>query len=263
MREQRLVFGEVPELYDRVRPGYSGAVVDDVLTFGGLEAATCRALEVGAGTGKATVAFASRGVGVHALEPDPAMAAVASRNCRRYPHVEVEISSFEDWDLREGAFDLVFSAQAWHWVSPEVRCTRARAALDAGGSLALLWHRVSWDADDPVRVELDACYRRFAPELHARQPGFPGHTWSGSEGQAQQELSSCAGFDDVAVHEHRWTQSLDAAAYLDRLRTQSDHRLLPAAELERLLEAVRAVIDARGGAVTVPHSTLIVLARRR
>jgi SAM-dependent methyltransferase len=256
------VFGEEPELYDRARPGYPDALVEDVLAFGSLEAASCRALEVGAGTGKATVAFARNGVRVHALDPDPGMAEIARRNCAPYSHVEIEETSFEDWDLQERAFDLVFSAQAWHWVRPEVRCVRAAAALVPGGCLALFWHRVRWQQDDPVRIGLDACYRQHAPELHARRPGFPGLGVSRLEEEAEAEIASCADFIDVTVHEHPWVQTFDARGYADRLRTQSDHRLVPPSELERLLDAVNDVIVAHGGRVTVPHSTLLVLGRR-
>lgn len=262
MREQRLVFGEEPELYDRARPGYPDAIVEDVLDFGDLDAGSCHALEIGAGTGKATVAFARNGVHVHALEPDPAMAAVARRNCETYPRVEIEESSFEEWDLRRDAFDLVFSAQAWHWVRPEVRCTKAAAALVPGGCLALLWHRVRWEADDPVRLELDERYSKYAPALHARAPGFPGLSPCTTEVGAQAEISDCADFCDVTAHDHPWEQPFDADSYVDRLRTQSDHRLVPPDELERLLDSVRDVVVAYGGHITVPHSTVVVLARR-
>ncbi len=261
MREQRLVFGEDPELYDRARPGYPDAVVDDVLGFCGLEPARCRALEIGAGTGKATVAFARQGVRVRALEPDPAMAAVAERNCRPYPDVSIEVTSFEDWGLLEHAFDLVFSAQAWHWVRTGVRCTRAAAALAEGGCLALLWHRVRWAPDDPVRAALDECYREHAPALYARGPGFPGLTPAQLEDESVVELEACGHFVDVTVHEHPWSQSFGPARYVDRLRTQSDHRLLPDGDRRKLLEAIAEVIEAHGGSVTVPHSTLVVLAR--
>ena len=61
--ERRLTFGVVAELYDRMRPSYPLALVDDVLAFAGVG----RALEVGAGTGKATVLFAARDVEVVAL----------------------------------------------------------------------------------------------------------------------------------------------------------------------------------------------------
>lgn len=256
------MFGEVPELYDRVRPGYSDALVEDVLAFGRLQARSCRALEVGAGTGKATVAFARNGVHVHAVEPDPGMVAVARRNCEPYPHVEIEEVSFEDWDVQERTFDLVFSAQAWHWVRPEVRCARAADALVPGGCLALFWHRVRWLEDDPVRLEMDACYREHAPALHAREPGFPGLAATKVTEDARAQLKSCPEFTDVTVHEHPWEQTFDAAGYVERLQTQSDHRLLPSEQLERLLDAVNDVVVAHGGSVTVPHSTLLVLGRR-
>ena len=67
-------FGAVADEYERMRPGYPAELVGDVVgfAFGTVD----RALEVGAGTGKATLAFADRGIAVTALEPDKAMAAV-------------------------------------------------------------------------------------------------------------------------------------------------------------------------------------------
>jgi SAM-dependent methyltransferase len=97
MREQRLVFGEVAELYDRARAAYSEAVIDDVLRFAGGDGSRLRALEFGAGTGKATVAFAVRGLAIVAIEPSAAMAAVARRNCKPFPNVRLECTTFEDW----------------------------------------------------------------------------------------------------------------------------------------------------------------------
>src|ERR1039458_4096462 len=82
-REQRFIFGEVAELYDRARAGYSATLVDDVLSFVGVDSDRLRALEVGAGTGKATVAFAVRGLEILALEPSLEMATVARRRVGR------------------------------------------------------------------------------------------------------------------------------------------------------------------------------------
>jgi tRNA G46 methylase TrmB len=64
MRERRLVFGEVAELYD----SYPPALVDDLVAMAGLDGGQA-VLEVGAGTGKATVLFAQRGIPVLAIEP--------------------------------------------------------------------------------------------------------------------------------------------------------------------------------------------------
>jgi len=72
-----LSFGSVAELYERYRLDYPGEIVDAVVRHAGRPVRS--ALEVGAGTGKATRLFASRGIEVTALEPNAAMARVLAR----------------------------------------------------------------------------------------------------------------------------------------------------------------------------------------
>jgi protein-L-isoaspartate O-methyltransferase len=104
-RERRLTFGEVAELYDRSRPSYRAALVDDVLDVAQV-GPSHGVLEVGAGTGKATILFARRGLSVLALEPSAEMAAVARRNCAQYPGVRIEESDFEHWRANGARFPL-------------------------------------------------------------------------------------------------------------------------------------------------------------
>src|SRR5437763_1279826 len=146
-QQRRLAFGAVAELYDTLRPSYPAALVDDVVTL----SAAAPALEVGAGTGKATRLFADRGVAIHALEPSAAMAAVARERCSAYPHVTIEEVDFERFSPSGGRFGLLFSAQAWHWVAPELRYLKAREALAHGGVLALFWNRPRWN-QSPLRA---------------------------------------------------------------------------------------------------------------
>ncbi len=74
--EPGLVFDEVADLYDRVRPGYPSALIDDVISLAGL-GPLARVLEIGSGTGKAMQAFVRRGLRVVAVEPGPSLAGVA------------------------------------------------------------------------------------------------------------------------------------------------------------------------------------------
>ena len=125
-REQRLVFGEVADLYDRRDPGtpmHSSTM--SCRTRGSLSGDPV--LEVGCGTGKATVPFAARALTVTALEPDPHMAAIAQRNCVGLDAI-VEVTSFEDWAAEPGEYRLVMAAQSWHWVQPAIRLRKARRA---------------------------------------------------------------------------------------------------------------------------------------
>ena len=68
-------------------------------------------LEIGCGTGKATLSLAIRGLRVVAVEPDPDMARVARANTagRR---VAIRVSRFEEWHPKPASADLIFAAYA-------------------------------------------------------------------------------------------------------------------------------------------------------
>lgn len=260
-REQRTVFGEVADTYHEVRPSYPEALFDHLAAFVGQPLA--RAVEVGAGTGKATVAIAAKGVAVVGLEPSPAMATVARRTCRQFPAVSIVVSSFEGWQLPRGArSDLVFSAQAWHWVDRSVAYAKAHRTLRRSGTLALFWNRPSWD-DSELRSELDEVYERHAPELHARGPGYPGLKAHDLGQERAQEIRDCALFDDPDIHVYRWSSTYTTDEYVRLLTTQSDHRMLAAQVRDCLLDGVRGVIARHQGLITVDYVTTLFLTRRR
>jgi len=257
-REQRLVFGEVAETYDRARPGYPSELIDDALAFGAITAGD-GVLEIGCGTGKATAQFASRNLDMLCLEPSESMAAIARRHCRTFPAVTIETASFEDRPLEPGAFRLLVSAQAWHWVSPDVRLPKAHRALAPDGALAVFWNTVDW-RDEPLRADVDDLYEREAPELVARRPAFPGTR--PIRNLTIQELEDSPLFGPVTTHEYPWNQTYTTARYLELLSTHSDHRMLPADVFDRLARGLATIIDASGGEIRLDYTARLHLAPR-
>src|SRR3954471_8259512 len=115
----RDTFDEAPELYDRVRPDYPEEVFEDLTTLAGLRQGS-RVLELGCGTGQATVPLARRGFEVVAVELGAGLAEVARRNLVSFADVEIVNEAFEDWPLPAVPFDAVVAATSFHWLEPAV-----------------------------------------------------------------------------------------------------------------------------------------------
>jgi SAM-dependent methyltransferase len=245
-REQRLVFGEVAEQYDAMRPSYPDEMFDTVMASGGLHAGDA-ALEIGAGTGKATRSVLARGLVVHALEPDRDMAAVLRRT-----GVEVEVSTFEDWPLQTGAFKLAYAAQAWHWVGGEDRFQRLAAVLVPGGVAALFWNK-GRAHPEPFATDNDEIYDRLWPEMSS-SIGEGGLDW------VRDGLARC--FTSVENHAFTWTTSYTSAEWVQLLTTHSDHRMLPDKVRGQLHTEVAAAIDKHGGTLECTYDCQLYLGRR-
>jgi SAM-dependent methyltransferase len=248
VREQATVFGEVAELYELRRPTYPAALFAALLEA---VPGARRALEAGAGTGKATAALARSGLAVEAVEPDPAMAAVARRVCAGLD-VTVRAGRFEEWDGEAGAFDLVVSAQAWHWVDHDAGAGVAARALRPGGALAVWWNRPQGTRPGAAWRAVDAVYAREAPELIDKA----------SARAAELPAPPADAFAPWERRSFPWTRDYGAREYAELIRTHSDHRLLEPERLDRLAAAVEEGIDAAGGRLTYAYRCDLALGRR-
>jgi SAM-dependent methyltransferase len=255
--KQRLAFGTVAELYDQARPSYPTDVIDALVNFAHLRPGV-EVLEVGAGTGKATSLLAERDMAITALEPDPAMAAVARRNCAGHPNVEIEEIPFEAWQSAR-RFQAVISFQAWHWITANVRYERAATALRDGGWLAAIWTFPEWNTM-PIRGALRAAYAEAAPSLAPDFPMHPASQPTRLAGDWTSEIAACSRLTGAQVHEYPWTARYTADEYSALLETHQDHILLTETERAHLLSAISNAI-AIAGEINVDFVTRLCMAR--
>lgn len=92
-----------------------------------------RVLEIGAGCGQLTVGLLEAGFEVVALEPGASLRARAEA---RAPAATYVALIFEDFSP-DDRFDAVYSANAFHWVDPEVGYAKVADLADA---FVLIWN---------------------------------------------------------------------------------------------------------------------------
>ncbi|MFJ9648588.1 class I SAM-dependent methyltransferase [Streptomyces sp. NPDC101206] len=259
------VFGEVAELYDAARPGYADALVAEVLAYAALGGRA--ALEVGAGTGKASVPFAALGTPLVCVEPDSRMAEVLRRNTVRYPGVRVEHGGFEEWRSGGRRFGLLLAATSWHWVDPERRWDLAHDALVPGGAVALFWNPQGV-RDAELHAALAEVDQRHgivgAPhaEMASTYGDVPGN-WAGVPGWPEEECRRDGRFTDLRAVRFRQERRYDTGRYLGYLASLSRYRVLPPDLREQVLAETARVLEAHGGGIDTEHFSDLFLARVR
>lgn len=256
---RRVTFDQVAQRYDEIRPGYPAALIEDIIAISALPP-QARILEIGCGTGQATLPFAERGYGITCVELGPEMAALAAANCRPYPAVQVVNAAFEEWVPDTTHFDLVMSATAWHWVPPEIGYPKAAQLLRSSGYLAIFTNVHPKPLTD-FFAESQAVYRAVVPEW-----GDPnnGPTTKADIEAKRTSIDSLGLFEPVTVRTYPWTHTYTTSEYLDLLNTYSDHLNLEESKRRQLHDGLAAMIDNRyGGVVTKPYLSVLYIARKK
>jgi trans-aconitate methyltransferase len=242
-----VIFGRDAATYDAARPSYPADAIRHIQNLVPAE----QAVEIGAGTGKATADIARPGLEILCLEPSPQMADILAE--RELPGVTVVVSTFEEWDEQIEPVDLVYAAQAWHWVDHSTAYRRVLELLRPGGVMALIWNIPQ------ERYEtFAAVYEEHAPELLSEQDRRimkrDSVTWS--------EDMASAGFTDVDRTTFQWHDTLTPDQTRDLYSTYSDHMMLVDEQRHALLEGLHDAVVARGGTADFEYRTEVFSGRK-
>lgn len=242
------------------RPGYPSAVYDLLREHCNLQPGLA-VLEVGPGTGQATVPLLDAGVHITAVEPGADLAsALRVRTAGR--DITIVVDTFERAPLSELLFDLVVSATAFHWVVPAIGFTKAGRALRPGGWLALWW--TIWgdpEGHDPLHESLRPILTAKAP--HLLDQGLASGGYALDAPARIEEITSSGAFGDVEQHIVRWTGSHTANEARALFNTFSPWLALDELLRTELLDDVHTIVEEQfDGRVERPYVTVLYRAQR-
>ncbi|BAU13783.1 methyltransferase type 12 [Leptolyngbya sp. NIES-3755] len=237
--EQRKVwYSPVVEAYDRARPRYPKRLIQRVVEVAQL-APQSRILEVGCGSGVATVDFARLGYRIDAVEPNLEFCRLAERNCSDYPNVKVIPQTFEEWQVEPRKFQIVLAANAWHWISSDIKYVKASEALHNNGALVLLWN-MSLEPTYEIYQVLDQVYQEIAPSI---APKYEGKETQEEILQGLGKLISDSGLFAAPVQEAiECERTYDVDLYLSFLSSGSQYIALEPTTREALLAGLKNTI---------------------
>jgi SAM-dependent methyltransferase len=254
----RTTFDDAPELFDRTRPVCPPQLFDELTALAQLPAGA-RLLEIGCGTGQATLPLAERGYAVVALDIGPRLAEFTQRKLATFPNVEIINTAFEAWDAAGTRFDGVVAFNAFHWLDPDVRYAQAAQLLPAGGALVLVGTRfVLPDNAEPFWAEMQEDYAAIHGGPAPDPPPHPD-----AVGDLRGEIEASGSFRTVAVQRYLWNVRYTADEYISLLSTASWHRQLDAESRRDLFERLRQRIAAQPeGAINATLLATLHVAQR-
>jgi len=252
----RLTFDSVADLYDKARPTYPPALFEDLRTLTGFDTQGS-VVEIGCGTGQASIPLARMSGKLVCVELGPRLAKVATQNLAPFPHAQVVNASFEDWNPQGETFDLVFCATAWHWLDPTRRYEKAYEVLKPSGHLAVVTNSHAFPTDfDPLFTDLDEVYREISDGKSEHGPRvtpdkLPDET---------SEILASGCFGEVQTRRYVWHVEYTGDEFVDLLSTYSDHIALSDDKRNHLFKEVRRLTAERK--IRKHYLTILHVAKR-
>ena len=250
--EKRTHFDEIVLNYDNIRPEYPEKIFDDIFKFNGSEKGK-KALEIGAGTGKATAPFLNMGYNIIAVEIGTNMTEFLRSKFNQYENFNVINNAFEDISLDDNNFDLIYAGSAFHWVDAKIGVPKVMQLLNENGVFALFRYNLIPAIGEKLYEAVQAVYKEHYYSYYKEKEPRIKRTYLDLETPQHNlhnfgfENLNIYGFRDITMKFYDVTLLYNADEYILYLDTMSDHRSLPKNNRNKLYNGIKEAILTHGG----------------
>ncbi len=256
----RLMFNEVPAEYDSLRPRYTDALFVDTIRFSSLDEPK-KALEIGIGTGQASLPFLKTGCELTAIEIGDKLAQYSREKFAEFERFKVINQDFESVPLEENYYDFIYSASAFHWISPEIGMPKVFRLLKSGGVFA--WISVQpAPTQKNVHDELQKVYDEYSRYFSGEKPQFNRQQEAQNKQLNREAAFNHYGFIGVEHKLYYGSRTLSASDYATLCSTYSDHRAIPVDDRIQFLKKIEDAINRCGGAFIFEDAFLLCMGRK-
>lgn len=254
--DKRFTFNEDVKNYDKWRPTYCKELFNDIIGYSQLDQ-NKKALEIGIGTGQATMPFLLTGCDVTAVELGKNLTEYSKEKFKEYKNFSIYNTSFEDFECDDNSFDILYSATAFHWIPEDIGYPKALKLLKNDGTLALFWNKPFVKReDDFLHQRIQSIYQKYR---HSNNKFVENDT--ARYNKISKTIQSY-GFRDLEVKLYYQIRVFNSTGYISLLDTYSDHRSMVDSTKQLFYSEIENAILENGNALTVYDTIDLYLARK-
>lgn len=254
-------FDTVTFAYEKFRPGYPNDLYERLFRYRSLDRSS-RAVEVGIGSGQATLPILKTGCALTAVEYGANFSKLCERKFETYPNFSVVTERFENASFADSQYDLVYSASAFHWVPEAIGYPKVYAMLKSGGAFARFANHPYCDKGNPVlSAEIQKLYSVYYDSYYGRA-SKPQKEYSGEQAAQTAQIARKYGFVDITHALFSRTRTFSAKEYVGLLGTYSDHIAIEETIRRVFFSKIEETINAYGGWFTIYDTIDLQLARK-
>ncbi|MBR6427127.1 MAG: class I SAM-dependent methyltransferase [Clostridia bacterium] len=254
-------FDTVATTYEKLRPGYVDELYQTIFDYIPIDE-NSSVVEVGSGGGQATAPMLKTGCCLTAVEYGRQFSERLRERFREYPDFSVVTDKFENVEFPDGAFDLVYSASAFHWIPEEIGYKKVFSMLKSGGAFARFAnHPYRAKGNSALSEEIDAIYDEYYYTYHNKKRD-PLTEFTEAQAQERAKIAERYGFSDIRYALFYRERVFSAKEYTSLLGTYSDHIAMEKTVRTRFFSKIEEAINKHGGAITIYDTIDLQLARK-
>ena len=254
-------FDTAASKYERMRPGYTEDLYKQIFDYCPIDKRS-KLIEVGIGGGQATLPFLQKNCNVTAIEYGKNLVDICREKFKEHPGFEVITSKFEDVEFNDNAYDLIYSASAFHWIPEEIGYTKVYKALKPGGVFARFANHPFRCKNEPdLASAIDASYEKYYYKYYNKEPQKITE-YSEEDAKRRAYIAEKYGFSDIQYGLFYRIREFTAKEYVDLLGTYSDHIAIDESIRTSFFKDIEKIINSFGGVIRIYDTMDLQLARK-
>ena len=242
--------------YDKWRPTYPQELYNDIFAVKEISPLS-NVLEIGIGTGQATLPILEIGCSLSAIELGDQLAEYTKEKFKKYEKFNVKNIAFQDFECPSNSFDLIFSATAFHWIPEGIGYTKVFDMLKSGGVFARFANHPHKDKNrNGIHIVLENIYAKYMPG------SLTGDEYNEENAKNIANIPSKYGFTEISYNLYHRTRTFTADEYTRLLGTYSDHIAIEETTRKELFDEIRQAINDNGGIITLYDTIDLQIARK-